>query len=904
MKMTANPIAVEERSYRLPLAAKPSFYDIRIEPDLKAFTFSGQEKILLELKEPVTEIVLNSAEIVISNATLSDDSGTSLVGTVDYDKDSERAIIRFDGTAGDGHWELDLTFTGIINDKLKGFYRSVYKTADGKEEVIATTKFEPCDARRAFPCWDEPAFKARFKLALVIANEYNAISNAGLLKQTDLGNGKKQLEFAPSIPMSSYLVAYVVGKLEASAPVVADMGDGNKKEIRVWSVPGKKHLAGFGLQAAKFSLEYFARYFQQPYPGDKLDLVAIPDFASGAMENFGCITFRETALLVDPKTASQAELERVAEVVMHENAHMWFGDFTTMSWWNGLWLNEAFATFMAAKALDAWKPEWRFWEGFNVQRAAAMRVDGLRTTRSIEFPVKNPEQAREMFDVLTYEKGCAVLRMLELFLGEEKFRSGIIRYIAAHAYGNADTPQLWSAIEEVVPGFSDKVTITDLMNSWVFQPGYPVVSVEESKVKGSVTFSQRIFRYLNDTSEQLPDTLWHIPVHVRATVDGPDGKPASVNKILLLSKREENFYLGENISSLVVNAGGHGFYRVRYGQELRDKLMDGLASAGAEPPAPEHQVPLTASERFNLVNDMWATVQSGQTQLKDYLLAVGIITCTFRETDLNVFTVITGSLQSLRRLVSQEEQVQIGLLNLARSFCTPALNRLGWYTAKAGESSQDGQLRGQLLSLLGVLGDEGVGQWAQKSFKLYQTDKTKVDTNLVGAMVDTLAANGDAALYQKFHGLRGKAATPQEEQRYLFALAQFGEAELIDRTLTSCLDGSVRTQDAPYVVRNVLTNPKGRERGWKFIVANWDKMTAVFPMSGVSRMCDGITALVSPELETQVREFFGKHPVKGGEKAVKQYMEQLSIAVRLKQREQGSLEDLLLTAYQNCADTR
>lgn len=899
----SNQTAVEERSYRLPAAVKPSFYDLRIEPDLQAFTFKGEEKVQVEVTEPVNEIVLNSADIVITSAVLTDDAGTSMVGSIKHDEANERAHLVFDGIVGTGHWELDLSFTGILNDKLKGFYRSVYKANDGKDAIIATTKFEPCDARRAFPCWDEPAFKARFKLSLVIPNDYSAISNAGVIKQTDLGNGKKRLEYAPSIPMSSYLVAYVIGKLEASAPVIAEMPGGGKKEIRVWAVPGKKHMTGFALEAAKFSLEYFARYFQQPYPGDKLDLIAIPDFASGAMENFGCITFRETALLVDTKTASHAELERVAEVVMHENAHMWFGDFTTMSWWNGLWLNEAFATFMAAKALDSWKPEWRFWEGFNVQRASAMKVDGLRTTRSIEFPVTNPEQAREMFDVLTYEKGCAVLRMLELFLGEEKFRSGIIRYIAKHAFGNADTPDLWAAIEEVVPSFSESMSITDVMNSWVLQPGFPVLSVEESKVAGSVTFTQNIFRYLKDGSP-APETLWHVPVHVRATVDGEDGKPVQIEKVVLLSKRAETFYLGENLKSLVVNAGGHGFYRVRYSEALRGQLMDGLANAGREPANAANDVPLTASERFNLVNDMWGTVQSGQMSLKDYLAAIGIITCTFRETDINVFTVITGSLQALRRMVSQEEQVQLGLLNLARSFCTPALNRLGWYTPKAGESSQDGQLRGQLLSLLGVLGDHGVLDWATKSFKEYQTDKTKVDSNLVGPMVDTLAANGDAGLYSRFHSMKAKATTPQEEQRFLFALAQFGDGSLIDRTLASCIDGSVRTQDAPYVVRNVLTNPKSRERGWKFVNANWDRMNAMYPMSGVSRMCEGVTALVTPELEAQVIEFFAKHKVKGGEKAVKQYMEQLSIAVRLKQREQGSVEDLLLTAYQDGVDVR
>lgn len=880
--MSTEKTAVTTSSpYRLPSTVIPSFYDIRITPDLKNFTFAGAQKVMLQIEEPTSEIVFNSAEITIHSAVLIETTtGTQLIGTVSYDEAAERATVTFDGAAGEGSWELDLNYTGILNDKLKGFYRSVYKNADGGDEIIATTKFEPCDARRAFPCWDEPAFKARFKISLVIANELTGISNTALLKQTDLGDGTKLLEFATSICMSTYVVAYVIGKLESSKPVIAD-----GKEIRVWSVPGKTHLGAFGLSAAKFSLEYFARYFQQPYPGDKLDLVAIPDFASGAMENFGCITFRETALLVDTKTASHAELERVAEVVMHENAHMWFGDFVTMSWWNGLWLNEAFATFMAAKALAEWKPEWKFWDGFNIQRAAAMKVDGLIATRSIEFPVNNPVEAREMFDVLTYEKGCAILRMLELYIGEENFRRGIITYLAKHQFANADTPDLWSAIEDALDDEKSHISVTDLMNSWVFQPGYPVISVEESAITGSITFSQSIFRYL---SGDAPKRIWHVPVHVRATVSGADGKPTAVEKVFCLTKDRETFYMGENVTSVIVNAGGHGFYRVQYSAALRDKLTDNLGS-------------LSASERFNFINDLWATVQSGQTEVKDYLATVGTLTCMFGETDVNVFSVIMGSLQTLRGIVSKDEDVHKGLLAMARDFYMPALARLG-FAAKEGESSQDAQLRGSLVAALGSFGDGAVLTLARGLFPQYKENRGSVDTNLVGPVISTLAAHGGTALYDELLALKAKATTPQEETRFLFALAAFRNDALAERTLAMCLDGTVRTQDAALLVRSVLINPFTAEHAWKFVKSNWDAMVKKYPMQGISRMCEGVTALVSPELEADVRAFFGQRQVKGGEKTVRQYLEQLSISVRLANRERGSLEDLLLLGYQDHVD--
>jgi puromycin-sensitive aminopeptidase len=868
--MSTNPTTVDAGSqYRLPTSVIPSFYDIRIEPDIKGGKhFHGSERIMVEVHQPVTEIVLNAAEMTINEAVLTDDAGTKLVGRATVDDTTERAVIKFDGEVGTGHWELDLKFTGTFNPKLKGFYLSRYKH-EGKDEVIATTKFEPCDARRAFPCWDEPAFKARFKVSLAIDEDLNAICNARLLKTTPVEGGKKLLEFAPSIKMSTYLVAYVIGKLEASEPVVTADGI----PIRVWCVPGKSHMAPFALSAAKYSLEYFHRYFNQPYPGDKLDLVAIPDFASGAMENFACITFRETALLVDTKTASHAELQRVGEVVMHENAHMWFGDFTTMSWWNGLWLNEAFATFMASKCVDAWKPEWKFWEGFNIEKAAAMRVDGLRSTRSIEFPVHNPDEARGMFDVLTYEKGCAILRMLELFLGEDEFRNGIVAYIAKHAFGNADTPDLWAAIEQMTPSFSETVTAGSLMDTWVFQPGFPVVHVEESEVSGSVKLTQSIFRYLGDNA---PDTLWHIPVHLRATVRGDDGKPTTIEKVVLLSKGSETFYLGEDLSSVVVNAGGHGFYRVRYEPKLLAKLLDTFGT-------------LSAGERFNFVNDLWASVQSGQTPLPQYVDTVAAITGKHGEMDVNVFTVIVGSLNTMRRIVPRNDENTRGLLHLANELAGPALAKLGM-KPKEGESSQEGQLRAMLVGLLGVFGDAQVKLWAKDSYGRYKADKTSVDGNLVGAMLETLAAHGDAALYDEFVARKQAASTPQEETKFLFALTGFKDPALATRTLKGAVDGTIRTQDAPMVIQRVLSNAATAKLAWDFVKENWDKMVSLYPVQGITRLSDAASTLVGDDIPDDVGSFLTSHAPKASEKSVKQTLEQQQIALSLKARERQTFQ--------------
>ncbi|HEY2486418.1 MAG TPA: M1 family metallopeptidase, partial [Candidatus Binataceae bacterium] len=431
--------STQVQDYRLPKNVKPRRYEIRLEPDLKAFTFKGAESIAIVVIEPTAEIVLNALELEIDSAAV-EAAGRWLRATVRMEPEKERAHLRLSESLAPGEYTLKVAFRGILNDKLHGFYRSQYTDATGKTHVVATTQFESTDARRAFPCWDEPELKASYQVVLVVDEHLAAISNAGEESARKLAGGKKEVTFKETMVMSTYLVAFIVGEFEATAPI--DAGT----PLRIVHVPGKADLTPFAKQIGSFSLKFFADYYGLSYPGDKLDLIAIPDFASGAMENLGAITFRETALLVDEKTASRAELERVADVVSHENAHMWFGDLVTMRWWNGIWLNEAFATFMEMLAVHAWKPEWKRWESFSVSRAAAMAVDGLRNTRPIEFTVLSPEECRAMFDILTYEKGAAVLRMLERFLRPDVFRDGIRRYLKKHQFANTETGELWDAL--------------------------------------------------------------------------------------------------------------------------------------------------------------------------------------------------------------------------------------------------------------------------------------------------------------------------------------------------------------------------------------------------------------------------------------------------------------------------
>ena len=426
-------------AYRLPRSILPSTYAVTIQPDLAAHSFTGAVTATCEVIEATSELRCNVADLTLSNVMI---DGSPVEFSLDLE--SEQLVIDLGGERAPGAIEFSASFAGELNDALKGFYRSTFTDDDGTEHTIATTQFQSTDARRAFPCWDEPDMKATFDVTLVVDPQFTAVSNGEELSRTDRDDGLVEVRFAETMKMSTYLVAFVVGPLEISEPAYH-----GEVPIRIVHRPGQGHLTGFALEVAVHALAYYEEYYGIAYPTDKLDMIALPDFAMGAMENLGCVTYREILLLVDPDAATQPELQNVADVINHELAHMWFGDLVTMGWWNGIWLNEAFATFMEMKATDDFRPEWKRWTSFGISRSAAFDIDSLEATRPIEFPVVSPEDAEGMFDLLTYEKGAAVVRMLEQWLGEETFRDGIRHYLTTHAYGNTETHHLWDSLEHI-----------------------------------------------------------------------------------------------------------------------------------------------------------------------------------------------------------------------------------------------------------------------------------------------------------------------------------------------------------------------------------------------------------------------------------------------------------------------
>ena len=864
-------------TYRLPRTVVPERYELVIAPDLDAATFAGEATILVRVTERVQEILLNAVELNVSSALLRRDvgpaaDGLELEGIVRLDEVGDRLSITVPGSVPAGSWHLHLEFTGVLNDKLRGFYRSTFTTADGATAVIATTQFEPADARRAFPCWDEPDFKASFAVALIVDDGLTALSNGAVVADEPApgypaagdpaGRSKRRVSFAETMLMSTYLVAFVVGPFELSTPADVD-----GVPLRVATVPGKSALTPFAVEAGTHALDFLARYFGLAYPHDKIDHVAIPDFAFGAMENLGCVTYRETTLLADMSAASQLELRRVAQVVAHETAHMWFGNLVTMKWWNGIWLNEAFATFMELTTTDHFRPDWHAWTAFGAAKAEALAIDSLRATRPIEFPVGPPEEAEAMFDALTYEKGGSVLRMLEQYLGPEAFRKGIAAYLEEHQYSNTETTDLWDAIET-----SSGEPVRSIMDSWIFQGGYPIVTVEAGDDGRSIDLHQR--RFVCDVAEVTggersdgdSGERWSVPVNLRASIGG-----RVVRERALLNGSSATVTFDGQVDWVLVNDGAWGFYRVGYSDDLLGRLLGdsgGPAERG-----------ISALERMALVGDGWARVVAGDADLGSW---VSLVAHLGDEDDPDVWSAMLGPLDLLDKVVDDADRP--ALQSYVRDLGGPVLERMGW-DPDPGEDQRRGTLRSRVIAALGILGaDDEVRATAARRFAAYQDDSSAIHPDLVTAVVHVVASAGGAAAYETMRRRLQAATTPQEQIRYLYALAQSDDAGLLRRTLDACLTDEVRSQDSPMLVGRVLANRAASAMAWQWIEDHWDEALDRFPNNIFIRMVDGVTSLVEPAQAERARSWLGTHRVPQAGPRLAQLLEQMDINMAFRRR--------------------
>jgi len=856
----------------LPETARPSKYRIKLQPDLKNFTFDGEQSVDLLILEATSTIVLNSIDLEISNTTLHANGTTLTSKSVTIDKDAETATLDFGETIQPGDARLEMVFTGELNDKLMGFYRSEYTSQDGETRYLATTQFEPTDARRAFPCWDEPAKKATFEVTLVFSDEYQAVSNTPVVEEAVPGPGLKSVRFAETPIMSTYLLVFIVGNLTS----IEERAAGGTT-VGVWTTPGKEDQASFALDTSVKLLSYFNEYFGIPYPLPKLDHIAIPDFAAGAMENWGAVTYRETALLVDPDNSSAGTRQRVAEVIAHEMAHMWFGDLVTMEWWDDLWLNESFASWMGNKAVDWLFPEWEMWTQFvNMDTNRALSLDGLKNSHPIEQAVKNPAEVSQLFDAISYSKGASVIRMLENFLGEESFRKGLNRYLSSHMYDNARTEDLWSALET-----ESGRPVTAIMDSWVKQMGYPVLQVESDRTGGQTTLSvtQERFVYDRFLGDGEPDSdsdneVWRVPVSA--------SQGSEESAVTVMEGRQTQIDVpGSGDGWVKLNPLQTGFFRVNYSTEDWQRLVPAIES-----------LELHATDRLGVQNDAYALSRAGLLPVTQFL---SLAQAYKNEGDASVWSDLASNLRDIEQLIS-DEAIHPAYQGFAREIFGPAARKIGW-EPKSGEGHLDALLRSTVLSQAGSYHDPDVTAQASERFQKYLQDRDTLAPNLRGVVFALAAQSGGKDVYDQIWGLEGETDLAEEKIRLLMSLTRFQRPELLNSTLADSLSAKVRSQDSITLVAGVAANPKGRDLAWEFVKDNWAEFDRRYGGGGfgLMRLVSICSHFNSQEKADEVDSFFAEHPAPAAERTIRQALERVRLNIKWLEQNRQELTDWFAT---------
>jgi aminopeptidase N len=847
---------------RLPKGAIPQHYQLTFTPDFNTDTFAGEEIIDLKLTKPASSITLNAAELKFNSVSI-EVGKTSQPAKAYFDPDREMATINAGRPLPPGPVRLHISFTGTLNDKLRGFYLS-----KGPRRKYAVTQFEPTDARRAFPSFDEPDKKATFDLSVIVDKGDTAITNSKVISDSPgPGENKHTQKFATTPKMSTYLVAIIVGDFQCLE------GSADDIPIRACAVPERKELGRFALQTAEHVVHWYDNYFGIKYPWDKLDMIAIPDFEAGAMENIGAITYRETAMLIDEQHASLAAKKNVAVDVAHEIAHQWFGDLVTMKWWDNLWLNEGFATWMETKPLADWKPEWNMPLDDVASTDQALVLDSLQNTRAIRFPANTYAEINEQFDGIAYGKAAAVLRMVESYVTPDVFRRGVSSYLKAHSYGNATAEDFWGAITKASGRPADKI-----MSSFVAQPGTPLVTA--SQQGGSASLLQERFFSDRKLLASAPNQTWVIPVCLKQLDAAPSqtsGKGSSESaRCVVFQGKQQTVPLPDSSGILFLNAGAHGYYRSEYDQATRKKIASVAEQA------------LTPAERISLLGDEWALARVGRESIGDYM---DLVEGLKADRHPAVLGQILPSLQYIGRyLVAEYERPDFQ--TWLRSYLRPIYDDL--QKPGALHNDEDRELRAAVFGLLGDKAqDPDILKQARQLTEQYLRDPGSVDGNLAEQAVQLAAMHGDAALFEQFVQKMKNSITPEEHNRYLYALTYFRDPALVRRALELGISGQIRNQDSPYFIGAIMQDEVSKKIAWDFVRNHWNQVIAQTTtgsgqaiISGTGNFCDANTA-------QQVRQFFSVNKVIAAERTLKQTLEKISGCADFKRLQQTNLSSWL-----------
>ena len=814
----------------------PINYEIMFEPLFHNFKFNGEEIITLNLSKPTNSIKIDAAELSIKESHII--QGGKIISTKSsLNEKDEKLTIKL-AKKIKGKAKLSIKFTGTLNDRLLGFYKSQYKDRKGKTKYLATTQFEAADARRAFPCWDEPAVKATFDVSLLVDKHLDAISNMPVISKKKTGT-KILHKFGRTPIMSTYLLYLGVGEFEYLHGKLRNI------KIRIVTTKGNKNKGKLSLDFTKKFLGEYEKYFGIKYPLPKLDMIAIPDFAAGAMENWGAITFREAILLYDAKTSSTRTKQYIAEVISHEIAHQWFGNLVTMKWWNDLWLNESFATFMATKIVNKFYPEWDLWDQFlGDAMLNAMSLDALKNSHPINVDVKHPAQIREIFDAISYDKGGNVLRMLENYVGIENFRKGLKYYLTQHKYSNAEGQDLWKSIGKVA-----HKPVDAMMKTWIDQVGYPVVDVKRNNSK--VSFTQR--RFLSDGSKSSKNR-WSIPIHIE------EGDHESS----ILMKSQKSVVSLKNIdSNFIVNSGRYGFYRVQY---------DANSLAQLELLIDEKI--LNHVDRWSLQNDLFSQCVSGTKQIQEYL----DFTTSYHDED-NYITLqnLAQNLYHLYKL-TRKEKFSDEIRTYTAQFLGTIFDRLGWDSQK-NERHTDALLRSFVITALGKLGDKEILNEAKKRFNKFLKNKNSLAADLQEPVFVLVAWQGNEKTYNKLLLLYKKSTLQEQKIRFLMAMCNFKQKNLLLKTLALSLTPEVRSQNIRVPIMGVSANIYGSDILWPWLKNNWKKLVRRFGVGNplANRIVASIGSVIDDKQEKDVRKFFKRMPLPGTERVIEQTLERVRI---------------------------
>ncbi len=819
----------------------PINYKIDFDVDLEALCFSGHEKIEIEIKKPSEFLVLNSTELQIKKCLV---NGSHAKFSLDEKREEMNVKL---SRKMKGKIALYIEFEAPLQDSLAGFYKSTYRTGKGKK-YIATTQFEPADARRAFPCFDEPLMKATFDISITTLKSLKAISNMPVRREETTGKKKKHI-FETTPKMSTYLVYLGVGDFEFLKDKYTDRRtQGTSKhtdtEIRFVAVNGNSRYGKFAVECTKKFLEYFNNYFGVPYPLPKVDLIAIPDFGSGAMENWGAITFREIELLFDKKVNSSARKQRIAEVIAHELAHQWFGNLVTMKWWNDLWLNESFATWMSFKAVDSVFPEWRIWELFVDSRTTgAFYVDALKSSHPIEATVQKPHELNEIFDSISYGKGANIIRMLENFLGEEMFRKGIVKYIKDNMFSNTETDDLWKAL-----AFVSKKDIKKTMDTWTKNTGYPVLFAHKKGKR--ILLSQKRFLYL---AAKRKNVVWTVPLNFYS---------ASKTFAALMSTQNFKINLKEEPIFYLVDKTKTGFYRVFYDDDSLASLKNSIGD-------------IEPFDRWGIQSDLFAFSRAGLVKFVKYL---DFIEAFIKEKNYLVCHDISEHLYKGYELSGGELKEKTR--SAAIEFYTNIIERLGFDPVE-GEKESDATLRSTALIALGRIGHEKTLQEARKKF-----ENKNLHPDIRSAVYLLTALHGDKKIHNELFELYKKTNAPEEKRRLIGALASFSSTDLIRDTLNMAFSEHIKPQDLPVFLTRLFDNPNATDMTWRWVKANWDKLDKLFGKGGniklLERIVENFGVFYSEEYKKDIVKFFKARKHNHINKSLSQAIESIEINMQFK----------------------